>query len=212
MSGYATASMAKMHLGTLASIELNPIVELTIGMAKSQGLSMIQHEGLKKVSQSPSFSCKYWGKFPPIHAKVYAWLKDKNPIIAFTGSANYTQNGFGKNQREILTEVDPIVATHWCNKISYESYSCQDDEIETIISFHRNYQENKHPDIHDLETVILPLHLKNERKVPLRSGLNWGQREGRNPNQAYISIPSALQHGRSDFFPPRKGAFYSPHR
>lgn len=32
-----------------------------------------------------------------------------------------------------------------------------------------------------------------------RSSLNWGQREGRNPDQAYIPIPSDI--GASDFFP-----------
>lgn len=36
-------------------------------------------------------------------------------------------------------------------------------------------------------------------RVPDRSGLNWGQRAGRNPNQAYLPIPVADQ--RSGFFP-----------
>lgn len=36
-------------------------------------------------------------------------------------------------------------------------------------------------------------------RVPDRSGLNWGQRAGRNPNQAYLPIPAADQ--RSGFFP-----------
>lgn len=36
-------------------------------------------------------------------------------------------------------------------------------------------------------------------RVPDRSGLNWGQRAGRNPNQAYLPISAADQ--RSGFFP-----------
>lgn len=36
-------------------------------------------------------------------------------------------------------------------------------------------------------------------KVPYRSGLNWGQRQGRNQNQAYLSIPRSEQ--ESGFFP-----------
>jgi len=42
-------------------------------------------------------------------------------------------------------------------------------------------------------------------RVPDRSGLNWGQRAGRNPNQAYLPIPAADQ--RSGFFPEVGEAF-----
>lgn len=44
----------------------------------------------------------------------------------------------------------------------------------------------------------------NER-VPDRSGLNWGQRAGRNPNQAYLPISADDQ--RSGFFPEIGEAF-----
>ncbi|MGC6472616.1 MAG: hypothetical protein ACON4W_07055 [Parvibaculales bacterium] len=52
-----------------------------------------------------------------------------------------------------------------------------------------------------LNFVTLPLTTgKNDNlRVPFRSGLNWGQRPGRNQNQAYISIPSDIQ--KSKFFP-----------
>ncbi len=36
-------------------------------------------------------------------------------------------------------------------------------------------------------------------RVPDRSGLNWGQRPGRNQDQAYIRIPSDIQ--KNGFFP-----------
>lgn len=38
-----------------------------------------------------------------------------------------------------------------------------------------------------------------------RSGLNWGQRPGRNPNEAYISLPSRI--AKSGFFPLEKRHF-----
>lgn len=49
--------------------------------------------------------------------------------------------------------------------------------------------------------VTLPLttKLKGDEIVPYSSGLNWGQRENRNPDQAYISIPAPER--RSGFFP-----------
>jgi len=52
-----------------------------------------------------------------------------------------------------------------------------------------------------LQCVSLPLTtgVKGRERVPAVSGLNWGQRPGREPNQAYIAVPSALQ--RLDFLP-----------
>ncbi len=52
-----------------------------------------------------------------------------------------------------------------------------------------------------LDSVTLSLVVKSggAERVPLRSGLNWGQRPGRNPNQAYLSVPGEVQ--RMGFFP-----------
>lgn len=49
------------------------------------------------------------------------------------------------------------------------------------------------------ETLSLVTTKHGKRVVPLKSGLNWGQRAGRNENQAYIAVPAYIQ--RSDFFP-----------
>ena len=53
------------------------------------------------------------------------------------------------------------------------------------------------------EFITLPLTIKSGgiEIVPMRSGLNWGQRPGRNSDQAYLSIPAEIQ--RSGFFPER---------
>lgn len=55
--------------------------------------------------------------------------------------------------------------------------------------------------------VTLPLTTKRGGQVvvPQRSGLNWGQRPGREPNQAYLSVPVEIQ--RSGFFPDRGEVF-----
>ena len=49
--------------------------------------------------------------------------------------------------------------------------------------------------------VTLPLTatIKGSLVVPKTSGLNWGQRPGREQNQAYLAIPAYIQ--RSNFFP-----------
>jgi len=54
-----------------------------------------------------------------------------------------------------------------------------------------------------LNSIALPLTTgkKEKCRVPGRSGLNWGQRPDRNPNQAYLSIRSDA---RKEGFLPEK--------
>lgn len=47
--------------------------------------------------------------------------------------------------------------------------------------------------------ISLVVSSGGRERVPDRSGLNWGQRAGRNPNQAYLPISAIDQ--RSGFFP-----------
>ena len=54
------------------------------------------------------------------------------------------------------------------------------------------------------ETVTLSLITRNGEPGK-RSGLNWGQRPRRNPNEAYISLPSKV--AKSGFFPLEKRHF-----
>jgi hypothetical protein len=49
------------------------------------------------------------------------------------------------------------------------------------------------------QTLSFTTKVKGQHRVPSRSGLNWGQRPGRNENQAYIAVPAYVQ--RSGFFP-----------
>lgn len=49
------------------------------------------------------------------------------------------------------------------------------------------------------ETLSLTTGKSEKARVPFSSGLNWGQRRGRDKNQAYLAVPSSIQ--RSGFFP-----------
>ena len=48
-------------------------------------------------------------------------------------------------------------------------------------------------------TLSFTTKVKGELEVPRVSGLNWGQRPGREQNQAYLPVPAYVQ--RSFFFP-----------
>jgi len=60
---------------------------------------------------------------------------------------------------------------------------------------------------HGLDFVTLPLTTTKAGLVlvPQRSGLNWGQRYGRQIDQAYLSVPADIQ--RAGFFPERGEPF-----
>jgi hypothetical protein len=48
---------------------------------------------------------------------------------------------------------------------------------------------------------FVDLSLLSKGAVPKRSGLNWGQRDGRDPNQAYLSVPRKIHRDNTEFFP-----------
>lgn len=56
--------------------------------------------------------------------------------------------------------------------------------------------------------ITLPLTTKRGGliSVPNRSGLNWGQRPGRNEDQAYIPVPAYIQ--KLEFFPENGKQFF----
>ncbi|MDP3581453.1 MAG: NgoFVII family restriction endonuclease, partial [Ignavibacteria bacterium] len=60
------------------------------------------------------------------------------------------------------------------------------------------------PDFTTLESVTVSL-LDRDDNIHRRGGLNWGQRPGREPNQAYIQLSPAAY--RSDFFPTKPAHF-----
>lgn len=94
--------------------------------------------------------------------------------------------------------------------IEPESASCDFNEIEDAVmivsenKFRREIDEMKKTPTDKKKYVDLPL-VDREGKVGSRSGLNWGQRPNRDPNQAYIPIPASI--GRKNFFPPKGTVF-----
>jgi hypothetical protein len=55
------------------------------------------------------------------------------------------------------------------------------------------------------ETIRLSTGSGEKERVPMSSGLNWGQRPGREQNQAYIAISADTQ--RNGFFPETGSVF-----
>ena len=217
LSGYASPNMASWLIKSQHDRRLNPIdIRLVVGMTSYDGLSLSAHEGFKELhgksygSGMSRFQCSYvYDTKTPVHANLYIWTKQDNPIFAFTGSSDFMQSAFLSGRQEIAENCDPIEALQFFNEIEAKSIFCNHSEVEEYIVLH-----GKH-DIHDEEGKLV-LSGEGIVKVTLsllsrsgdtgeKSGLNWGQRNKRNKNQAYIPLPTVT--AKSGFFPLSKQHF-----
>ena len=225
VSGYATAAMAFHHVSEAKKINDNIQVNLVVGMCPTDGLSLSNFIAFKELvnNQFPSnFQCSYLTVRPPVHTKLYIWFKEDEPLLAYLGSANYTQNGFsGKTMREALTLCETEKAYNYYTKILGDTIYCNHNDVEDLICIYKdNFHSSKRKKLRPSEGVESATYdfeddipkcvaslLDRSGHLPERSGLNWGQRpeQHREPNQAYIRLP--LEIARTDFFPPVKVHF-----
>lgn len=205
VTGFATAGMVDRHMEHLAKLSQPIGIDLIIGMTRQSGIEKAQHFALRKlVEEQPyemEFNCRYVVVDNPVHAKTYCWLNGDKPQSAFMGSANYTLAAFGRSQIESMTDVDSTLAKHFYDSVFRNTTECLDIDIgdKVVLTETRIIEKN------DGETVTLSLLDKRTGNTPIRSGINWGQRHGRDKNQAYINIPVDI--GRSGFFPDRYEQF-----
>ncbi|MBI5886853.1 MAG: NgoFVII family restriction endonuclease [Deltaproteobacteria bacterium] len=217
VSGYATSAMASHHLNFLKEKEYNVEINLTVGMSALDGLTASNHRGFQQLAErdfEEAFSCGYVVRMPAVHAKTYAWFKNDEPLFGFAGSANYTQTAFGKKQREAMVECSALACFEYYKRLQKDTIFCTHIDAENLVQIYndRTYarlqRERKISEDVDIEKSAIEglshisiNFLDRSGKLPERSGLNWGERPeyGRNPNQAYIRVPSSVYN--TDFFP-----------
>lgn len=228
LSGYATPEMVSQHFNMFlrklpGERRKNMEVQLVYGMSGIDGVPTRAHAGFVELSENlvdGRFSCFYVRRQKSFHDKIYLWWRDGRPWRAWTGSANYTQNGFGIGNRsamhhESVVEIDPDVARTIIDKACSDSISANSEEIENHVDFYLEPPgraeslavatriEPVDSDFSLFDKVELPLFSVKENRIHDSSGLNWGQRTvngvKREPNQAYIPVPAGV--AKSDFFP-----------
>ena len=217
VSAYASPSMAAYHINKLHDLSCLPIkIKLIIGMCPYDGLSLGVHKGFQELNnlydQKPDYSnisCKYNYIMPPIHSKIYIWLKQGKPFRAFSGSANYMQSAFSKDCGETLLECSADEANEYYNTVERNSIVNTDNEVENYIRIYKvqprfDYETREFYSADKQWEQEISLVSKNG-EVGKSSGLNWGQRPGRNPEQAYIPLPRSI--AASGFFPLNKRYF-----
>jgi hypothetical protein len=212
--------MVSGHLEDLYKKHLNAHITLLVGMCPSDGLSMSNHRGFQSLVNSTTeafkerFRCSYIYRTPPVHSKLYIWYREHSLYKAFIGSANYTRNAF-YGQRELLAEINDQNIELYCQTLEQDSIFCNQSEAEELICVHNDgnyYRKHLHEDrighvanIPEVEHVTVSLLSSRTGEVQNVGGLNWGQRPGREPNQAYIQLPPEVYN--SDFFPPKPQFF-----
>lgn len=215
ISGYASHNMASWHMKKINELRLKSIdIELIVGMCPADGLTTDTHEGFKNLVSSkdakyPSFSCKYICEKPAVHSKIYIWLKNEAPLCAYTGSANYTQNGwFNTGFREYVVACDPIAAYKYYQELESDTIFCNHAEVEDAIGIKKAPSPRSHFAISKAKSSVTLSLLTKNGDAGHGSGINWGHRRNktkREPNQAYIPLPAHI--AKSGFFPLGKQHF-----
>jgi len=208
------------HIDYAKEIKKDFSIRLIVGMCPQDGIEKKNHHAfvdLQSKKFSVDFKCNYVINKPAVHSKVYAWYCDKEPIAGFVGSANYTQNAFSDSMREVLEDENPKFCLDYYENLLGETANCEKENIHELINiFEKKIERKKTEEVAEaetavtsrelgLESVTLTLLDSDTRETPKRSGINWGQRDRREHNQAYINIPAKV--GRSGFFPERYETF-----
>lgn len=221
ITGYTDIECIYKHLINLADIGKNNkfSVDMILGMTNSPGISKKKHEDINRLIMNikdnkgmPNFVCRYKILGKEIHSKVYIWLKNNEPLIAFCGSANYSMNAFFKH-RECMTDCDSKKAEQYFEQLLSDTILATDPLVLQKIKFSKKKQLTSEIDKYNLENITWNMF---SNKKPLDvctislltsdgtgtgnvSGVNWGQRGGRNSDEAYI--PYNSQDKKEGFFP-----------
>ncbi len=211
ISGYATPSMADYNLKAIRDrFDKDINIDIVVGMAPASKISENHHKNFQKLmADKGNFRCSYINiNANPIHSKVYIWLKNNKPVLAFLASANYTHTAFyHKTQDEIATICDPDLAFEYYNsKTDFTVYcdhsDAEDLVVRSFVTLRERVVDSMPERSAQPDTIRLALFSESEGRMHERGGLNWGQRDGREPNQAYIFVPRKKMQANPDFFPP----------
>ena len=216
--GYGSAAMIRRHLREPAIARPMMPVSVVLGMTRKDGLPQHDHTAITELVNASNqqtratpirertgrLNCRYITEMPDIHAKVYVWLRQGKPAIAYLGSANYSHAGFTPAQcMEAMEAVDPAEAHQFFMNAADRSVPCDDADIAQAVRIFRPDMDH-YP---NSQRLIVPLYNLRKGDFEEKSGLNWGFAEPRpgqarrNRNDAYI--PLYGEQVSSDFFPGR---------
>jgi hypothetical protein len=192
ISGYASATFLRRHIVDLQKLNLKFKLNLIIGMPyrRTDHIAFVDlHTEFEE-----SIEVYYYNGKIPIHSKTYSLYNNETPILGFTGSANYSQYGFLENlQGNQMCEDSPVHIRDYYYDLLKNSLYVPDvridirevleilpDETESIAAGTLRWIE---PGV-----SVKISFLADDGTLPGRSGFNWGQRPGRNKDEAYLPL------------------------
>lgn len=212
LSHHATPSMASWLLKSFEESCVSDItIELIIGSTINEGIDSISHDGFKELQGDryskiyKNFTCSYLYQGSVPKTNLYIWLKDDIPICAYSGTFEFTQASLLRSCNYSLDLCKPYDAYRKYENAVTRSIFCNHAEVEDYIIVSL---QSKSPDLFSARSTDQSIHLSfltRTGEVGKRSGLNWGQRHGRNKNEAYIPLPIHI--ATSGFFPLNKQHF-----
>lgn len=210
--GYATPSAVLQHFTGGSTPTKDPHfnhegeLKVLYGMYEADGIASSDHHMFQDLQLKYNFFCRYHTSPEPVHAKIYVWSRRGTPELAYIGSGNYSVSAMRGRTLEAFEETDPGPAYSFCAALFEGATPCQ--QVEQL-KIREAYSQVRLTNVASgIETeylaqcpsAILPLTSHGKQlEVPEHSGLNWGQREDREPNQAYLAVPSKVNQG--GFFP-----------
>lgn len=211
VTGYASATFLRQHLHDIRGINPDVKINLIRGMKK-----LSDHSGYLSVVNefADSFNGYYYTGRPEVHSKTYSWIKDGVPFIGLSGSANYSQNAFLANLQQNQMGIDDATEIRdYFFRLRSDSQKIQDhipDESEAIanIPFDGSLPAGKGEWIEPMKSVRISILSGVKRiygEVASKDSLNWGQRPGREPNQACLNIRGDAK--TDGFLPPKRFTF-----
>jgi hypothetical protein len=213
LSEQASPNMASWLLKAYDENKITGIsIELIITSVPEQGVPLLDHEGFIALHKSfrkdkPNlFSCSYvYGTFA-VKKNLYIWLCGEKPVKAFSSSYNFVQNSLLKGRSGSISDRSASAAYKTFEKAVSSSIYCVSSEVDDYVVI----GPSRLPAAADLTAddpnyITLSLVVKKTGEPGKKSGLNWGQRKKRNPNEAYIPLPRKI--AKSGFFPLGKQHF-----
>lgn len=205
LTGYSSSAFVHHLLYTYEGLS----IDLILGMVKQQPITIWDHnEYVNLVQSTGRLRVRYFNSTPPIHTKAVLWEGENGHFdLAYAGSSNLTWHGF-RDYQELMVSADPIEIL----RAFPEEHLLKDCTDEDVFE-HFQMQYQRESEISDIDTsaigsvvrgcpsVVLRLTQKRDGQVHGRSALNWGQRDGREPNQAYIPILREIHKDNPNFFP-----------
>lgn len=213
VSGFASPTMLGTHLADILALGSSAqfSLKLVIGMSGKKSLpenavsaflgQQVNNGNLVTELLVPKHELE-------VHSKIYVWALDGKPVLAWSGSANYTRMAFGLSEAsdtrdEILFKVPVDDADEYVARVLSSSSPLSDGiqraEVHANSEIHHSYDEPRFDLPSSLprsKFSICPLfNVRNGEIHNAGAGLNWGQptesRVRKDRRAAYIPVPKA---------------------